>query len=124
MTVYFVIASYAQAVGSTWTRPRGRGSGAPLIVLALPASQGGYGSQFMFDLMNVLLILDLAAVGIGASVACTRLLFSLARDRRIPGAFAAVSERYGTPTVAILTADRRHGGGDPRGPADRTGSCR
>src|SRR5262249_50377599 len=28
---------------------------------------------------------------------------SLARDRRIPGGFAVVSPRYGTPVVAILT---------------------
>jgi amino acid transporter len=102
VAVYFVIASYAQAVGFHLDADAWAGSGAPLIVLALPASQGGYGSQFMFDLMNILLILDLAAVGIGASVACTRLLFSLARDRRIPGAFAGVSKRYGTPVVSIL----------------------
>ena len=101
VTVYFVIASYAQAVGFHLDAAAWAGSGAPLIVLALPKSQGGYGSQFMFDLMNVLLILDLAAVGIGASVACTRLFFSLARDRRIPGVFAGVSKRYGTPVIAI-----------------------
>ena len=40
--------------------------------------------------------------GIGASVAATRLIFSLGRDRRIPGAFAAVSPRYGTPVTAIV----------------------
>ena len=91
VTVYFVIASYAQAVGFHLDAAAWAGSGAPLIVLALPTSQGGYGAQWLFDLMNILLILDLAAVGIGAAVACTRLLFSLARDRRVPGAFAGVS---------------------------------
>ena len=101
VTAYFVLASYAQAVGFHLDAKAWAGSGAPLIVLALPASQGGYGAQWLFDLMNILLILDLAAVGIGASVACTRLLFSLARDRRIPGVFASVSARYGTPTVSI-----------------------
>jgi amino acid transporter len=101
VTAYFVLASYAQAVGFHLDAGAWAGSGAPLIVLALPASQGGYGAQWLFDLMNILLILDLAAVGIGASVACTRLLFSLARDRRIPGLFASVSERWGTPTISI-----------------------
>lgn len=103
VAVYFVIASYSQAVGFHLDVQAWAGSGAPVIVLALPAEAGGYGSQFMFDLMNILLILDIAAVGIGASVACTRLIFSLARDRRIPGVFAGVSKRYGTPVVAILT---------------------
>jgi amino acid transporter len=102
VTVYFVIASYAEAVGFHLDAGAWAGSGAPLIVLALPASAGGYGAQWLFDLMNILLILDLAAVGIGASVACTRLLFSLARDRRIPGVFAGVSARYGTPVVSIV----------------------
>jgi amino acid transporter len=101
VTLYFVLASYAQAVGFHLDAAAWAGSGAPLIVLALPASQGGYGAQWLFDLMNILLILDIAAVGIGASVACTRLLFSLARDRRIPGAFAAVSPRFGTPVASI-----------------------
>jgi amino acid transporter len=103
VTVYFVIASYSQAVGFHLNADAWAKSGAPLIVLALPKSQGGYGSTFMFNLMNILLILDLAAVGIGASVACTRLLFSLSRDRRVPGVFATVSKRYGTPVVSIVT---------------------
>jgi amino acid transporter len=101
VTLYFVIASYSQAVGFHLDVKAWATSGAPVLVLALPKSQGGYGSQFLYDLMNVLLILDIAAVGIGASVACTRLTFSLSRDRRIPGVFAGVSRRYGTPVVAI-----------------------
>jgi amino acid transporter len=103
VTVYFVIASYSQAVGFHLDVKAWATSGAPVLVLSLPSSQGGYGSDFMYNLMNVLLILDIAAVGIGASVACTRLIFSLSRDRRIPGFFAGVSGRYGTPVVAIGT---------------------
>ncbi|HEY1331468.1 MAG TPA: APC family permease [Actinomycetota bacterium] len=103
VTVYFVLASYAQAVGFHLDVKAWATSGAPLIVLALPSSQGGLGAEWLFNLMNVILILDLAAVGIGASVAFTRLLFSLGRDRRVPGVFARVSGRFGTPTVAIIT---------------------
>ena len=112
MAVYFVIASYSQAVGFRLDVKAWATSGAPVLVLALPKSQGGYGSQFMFNLMNILLILDLAAVGIGASAACTRLLFSLARDRRVPGVFAKVSRavrdagRSAIVTVVLLTASR------------------
>jgi amino acid transporter len=102
VTVYFVVASYAQAVGFGLDEKAWASSGAPVIVLALPSAAGGYGSNFLFDLMNILLILDLAAVGIGASVAASRLMFSLARDRRIPGALARVSPRYGTPTISIV----------------------
>ena len=39
---------------------------------------------------------------IGASVAATRLTFALARDRRIPGSLAKVSDRYGTPAASIV----------------------
>ncbi len=101
--VYFVIASYSQAVGFGLDAGAWAKSGAPVLVLALSKANGGYGSNFLFDLMNILLILDLAAVGIGASVAASRLLFSLARDRRVPGVFATVSRRFGTPYAAILT---------------------
>lgn len=102
---YFLLASYAQAVGfhlnaSKWAGAAAQG---PLIALAAPAKAGGYGSSWFFDLVNILLILDIAAVGIGASVAASRVMFSLARDRRIPGAFAGVSKRYGTPAVSIAT---------------------
>jgi amino acid transporter len=103
VAVYFVVASYAQAVGFHLDAKAWAGSGAPVIVLALPSSQGGYGATWLFDLMNILLVMDLAAVGIGASVAASRLLFSLARDRRIPGAFAKVSPRFGTPVASIAT---------------------
>src|SRR5205823_7144302 len=75
----------------------------PLIALAQPAKAGGYGSSWFADVMTILLILDIAAVGIGASVAASRVMFSLGRDRRIPGAFASVSKRYGTPAGAIVT---------------------
>jgi amino acid transporter len=101
--VYFVVASYSQAVGFGLDAKAWAASGAPVLVLALPKAAGGYGASWLFDLMYILLILDLAAVGIGASVAATRLLFSLARDRRVPGVFAKVSPRYGTPWVAIVT---------------------
>jgi amino acid transporter len=104
---YFVLASYAESIGfGVQHADKWAGSaalGGPLIVLAGPSSQGGFGSKWFQDLMNILLIIDVSAVGIGASVAASRLIFSLGRDRRIPGVFASVSKRYGTPTVAILT---------------------
>lgn len=102
VTVYFLVASYAEAIGFGLDAKAWAGSGAPVLVLALPAADGGFGSNFLFDLMNIILLLDIAAVGIGASVAASRLIFALARDRRIPGALAKVSPRYGTPVVSIV----------------------
>jgi amino acid transporter len=99
---YLLLASYAQAIGFGLDAAAWAGSAAqgPMIVLANPAPDG-FGSSWFFDLMNILLILDIAAVGIGASVAATRLMFALARDRRIPGGMAAVSKKYGTPVATI-----------------------
>ena len=42
------------------------------------------------------------AVYVGAAVASTRGVFAMARDRRLPGALAKVSKRYGTPVAAIV----------------------
>jgi amino acid transporter len=39
---------------------------------------------------------------VGAAVASTRGVFAMARDRRLPGALAKVSKRYGTPVAAIV----------------------
>ena len=105
VAVYFVIASFSQAVGFHLDASKWAGAAAtgPLIALAAPGKAGGYGSNWFADLMTILLILDIAAVGIGASVAASRVMFSLGRDRRIPGAFASVSKRYGTPAGAIVT---------------------
>src|SRR5439155_2891052 len=61
VTAYFVLASYAQAVGFHLDVKAWATSGAPLIVLALPPSQGGLGTEWLFNLMNIILILDLAA---------------------------------------------------------------
>ena len=100
---FLLLASYSQAIGFGLDVSKWAGSAAigPMIVLAQPGAAGGFGTNWFFDLMNILLILDIMAVGIGASVAATRLMFALARDRRIPGAMAAVSPRYGTPVATI-----------------------
>jgi amino acid transporter len=50
----------------------------------------------------LVVFLDMFAVYVGAAVASTRGVFAMARDRRLPGALASVSKRYGTPTAAIL----------------------
>src|SRR5205085_6305367 len=100
---FYVIAAYAQVAGFGFDlKAFGSAALAPLFALASPKSAGGYGSLFMVRLMELVVLLDVAAVGLGASVASTRGIFALARDRRVPAPLARVSASRGTPVGAIL----------------------
>jgi amino acid transporter len=99
---YYVIAAYAQVAGFAFdvtliTDPAV--SQAPVFALASPDF---FGSTLWLKLIAVVVGLDIMAVGLGAAVASTRGIFALARDRRLPGPLAAVSERRGTPVGAIV----------------------
>jgi amino acid transporter len=103
-TVFYLLASYAQVAGfgfdeAILTDPAV--AAAPLFALASPTDVGGYGSTTIVNFIIIVVFLDVLAVGIGASVASTRGVFALARDRRLPGAMAAVSSR-GTPIGGIV----------------------
>ncbi|HEX9123300.1 MAG TPA: APC family permease [Actinomycetota bacterium] len=104
VTAFYLIASYAQVAGFGFDLGNilGPAAAAPLFALGSPASAGGYGSTFMVRLLEIVVLLDIAAVGLGAAVASTRGVFALARDRRIPGALAVVSKSRGTPAGSIL----------------------
>lgn len=104
VATFYLIASYVQVAGfgfdlSIITSPEV--AGAPLFALGDPSSP--YGSEFWLKILLLVVFLDMLAVYIGAGVASTRGVFALARDRRLPGAFATVSRRYGTPVAAIIT---------------------
>ena len=103
-TVFYLIAAYAQIVGfgldaAVITDPAV--AAAPLFALGSPPAVGGYGSDGILKLLEVVVFLDILAVGLGAAVASARGVFALARDRRIPGGLAKVSKR-GTPVAAIV----------------------
>jgi amino acid transporter len=103
-TIFYLIASYAQIVGfnldaSVITDPAV--AAAPLFALGSPPAVGGYGSDGILKLLEVVVFLDILAVGLGAAVASARGVFAMARDRRIPGVLAGVSGR-GTPVAAIV----------------------
>jgi amino acid transporter len=105
VTIFYVIAAYAELAGfgfdlKTITNPQV--AAAPLFALGSPKSQGGYGSDAVLKLLEIVVLLDIMAVGLGAAVASTRGVFALARDRRIPGALASVSRSRGTPIGAIV----------------------
>ena len=102
-TVFYLIASYAQIVGfgldiAIITDPAV--AAAPLFALGSPPEVGGYGSDGILKLLEIVVFLDVLAVGLGAAVASARGVFAMARDRRIPGGLAKVSRR-GTPVGAI-----------------------
>jgi amino acid transporter len=105
VTGFYLIAAYAQIAGfgfdiSVITDPSV--AAAPLFALGSPTDVGGYGSTTILKVLEVVVLLDVLAVGLGAAVASTRGVFALARDRRIPGGLAKVSPSRGTPAAAIV----------------------
>lgn len=102
VTAFYLIASYAQIAGLGFD---------PNLILdpaiaAAPVFALGsgdfYGSSVILKFLEVVVFLDIMAVGLGAAVASTRGVFALARDRRIPGALAAVAPSRGTPVGSIV----------------------
>lgn len=100
VTVFYLIAAYTEVAGfgfdlSVILDPAV--AAAPLFALG----GGPHGSESWLKILLVVVFLDMLAVYVGAGVASTRGVFALARDRRLPRAFAAVS-KYGTPIAAIV----------------------
>lgn len=101
VAVFYVIVAYAQVAGFGFSLEVLSGAAAaPLFALGSPEG-GGYGSTWIVRLLELVVLLDMLAVALGASVASTRGVFAMARDRRIPAPLASVSRRRGTPTGAI-----------------------
>jgi len=100
-TVFYVILAYAQVAGFAFDLSAlFSAAAAPLFALGSGAP-GAYGSDTTLKILEIVVILDVIAVGLGAAVASTRGVFALARDRRIPGVLAKVSASRGTPVGAI-----------------------
>ena len=103
VAIFYLIASYTQVAGFGFSvETFASAAAAPLFALASPEAAGGYGSTTLIRVMELVVLLDIMAVGIGAAVASTRGVFAMARDRRLPGVFAAVSKKYETPIGAIV----------------------
>jgi len=58
------------------------------------------GGDTFGEVVQWIVLVDILAVALGASNACARVYFALARDRRLPSRLAAVHPRYGTPWIA------------------------
>jgi len=102
VSIFYIIAAYVEVAGfgfdmAVITSPDV--AGAPLFALGAPGGQ--FGSEFWLKALMLVVFLDMLAVYVGAGVASTRGVFAMARDRRLPGALASVSKRYGTPLGAI-----------------------
>jgi amino acid transporter len=103
VSAFYLIASYAEVAGFGFDLDvilSPEVAGAPLFALGAPGSPAG--SEFWLKVLLLVVFLDMLAVFVGAGVASTRGVFAMARDRRLPGALASVSKRYGTPVGAIL----------------------
>jgi amino acid transporter len=103
VTIFYLIAAYAQVAGFGFNLDNlAAAAGAPLFALGAPKAVGGFGSDTIDKILEVVVLLDILAVGVGAAVASTRGVFAMARDRRLPAPLAKVSPKYGTPIGAII----------------------
>jgi amino acid transporter len=59
-----------------------------------------FGGSTFSELVQWLVVIDIAAVGLGTATGTTRGIFALARDRHLPSPLAAVHPRFKTPHVA------------------------
>ena len=97
--LFYVLAAYAQDIGFGLNVVKWTTSPAPLFTLGAP---GDFGTSLLLALLNIVVILDIMAVGIGAAVSSTRGIFAMARDHRLPRLLATVDRRRGTPVNAII----------------------
>ena len=103
VSIFYMIAAYVEVAGfgfdlAVITSPEV--AGAPLFALGAPG--GEFGSEVILKVLLIVVFLDMLAVYVGTGVAATRGVFAMGRDRRLPAATATVSDRFGTPTGAIV----------------------
>lgn len=97
-TLWFVLATYVEVAGFHYNlKSISAAATAPLFALGAPATAGGYGGTWIDRLLELVVLFDMMAVGIGCAVSASRGIFAMARDRRIPAPLASVSKRHGTP---------------------------
>jgi len=103
VAVFYVVAAYAQIAGfgfDTELLLDPAIAAAPLFALGSQDFFGG-SSDFMLNLLQLVVLLDVMAVGLGAATASTRGIFALGRDRKIPGVVAKTTHG-GNPIAAAL----------------------
>jgi putrescine importer len=63
---------------------------------------GRAGGQILFHLMNVTLLVASVGSGMGAQIGAARVMYGMARDKALPGAFAYVHPKTGVPSRNVL----------------------
>jgi amino acid transporter len=99
--VFYVVVAYAQLAGfgfdmAAFTDPK---NFPPLYGIA---STPPLGSSNFGELVQWIVVIDIAAVGLGTATGASRGLFALARDGRLPRILSHVQPRYRTPDVASI----------------------
>jgi amino acid transporter len=64
------------------------------------AAAGEFGGSTFGEIVQWIVVLDIAAVGLGTVTATSRGIFALARDGHLPRALGAVNDRFRTPARA------------------------
>ncbi len=95
--IFYVIVTYAQAVGFGLSVEAWLAAFPPLYTLAADPT---YGSSGFGQLIQWIIVIDIAAVGLGTATASSRGVFALARDGRLPSFLAKVHPQYKTPYMA------------------------
>lgn len=105
---FYVITAYGQVAGYHFSMAAiAKNAGAPLFGLAGPTSTGGFGSVAIRRLLELVVVFDMIAVMIGASVSAARGLFALGRDGHLPRALGTPSARntpFAASTVVVAVA--------------------
>ena len=72
-TVFFVLATYVEVAGFHYSlKSLGAAASAPLFALGAGKSAGGYGGTWIDRLLELVVLFDMLAVGIGCGVSATR----------------------------------------------------
>ncbi|MEY4225787.1 MAG: hypothetical protein RL190_544 [Actinomycetota bacterium] len=95
--VFYLIVTYSQAVGFGLSVEQWLANFPPLYALA---ADPNYGGSTFGELIQWLVVIDIAAVGLGTATASSRGVFALARDGRLPSFLGKMHARYKTPYVA------------------------
>jgi amino acid transporter len=100
-TVFYVVVAYAQLSGmgfdaAAFVDPA---NFPPLYVVS---GTPGLGGDHFGELVQWLVVIDIAAVGLGTATGTARGLFAMSRDGRLPAILSHQQPRYKTPDVASI----------------------
>jgi amino acid transporter len=99
VSVFYVIVTYGQLVGFHFDLNALAKASQSSAIFVLAGPTPGYGANWLRQLVEIIVVLDMLAVLLGISVASSRGFFAMARDKRLPSAMGKISKR-GTPLAS------------------------